>query len=169
MNYRFLKVLLSALLATHISLIAFNNISDYNSNFRFVNAIMSMEDVFSDHNRWRSVESPILQHLAYLAVIVIEVLVAVLMWIGTFRQLYHLSGSSDDFSRSSQMSVYGLMLGLVLWLGIFLSISGEWFLMWQSAKWNAQPSAFFLTIVYLLVLHLQLRREIQRIRQKSTD
>jgi len=31
---------------------------------------------------------------------------------------------------------------LVTWLVAFLTIGGEWFLMWQSRAWNGQEAAF---------------------------
>jgi predicted small integral membrane protein len=45
---------------------------------------------------------------------------------------------------------------MLLWLGAFLTIGGEWFLMWQSQTWNGQDAAFkrFLVdgIIFLLLL-----------------
>ena len=39
------------------------------------------------------------------------------------------------------MAVAGVVLSLVLWLGGFLAIGGEWFAMWQSPTWNGAESA----------------------------
>jgi predicted small integral membrane protein len=43
-------------------------------------------------------------------------------------------------------------VGLLLWLVAFLSIGGEWFLMWQSAIWNGEEAAFRMFVVVALVL-----------------
>jgi predicted small integral membrane protein len=43
-------------------------------------------------------------------------------------------------------------MGLLLWLVAFLSVGGEWFLMWQSATWNGQEAAFRMFCVLGLVL-----------------
>jgi len=44
-----------------------------------------------------------------------------------------------------------------MWLVAFLAIGGEWFLMWQSAKWNGQQPAFqnfvVVGLIYLILLH----------------
>lgn len=165
MKYRSLKVLLSALVALHISLIAFNNITDYDSNFRFVQGVMSMEDVFSGGTRWRAWSSDIWHHFAYLIIIAIECAVSVLMWTGTIRQWMEHRGTHSEFELAGRWSVYGLMLGLTLWFGMFLSIGGEWFLMWQSDAWNAQGTAFQLTLLYLSVLLILQRRETRRTRK----
>ncbi|HEY5225759.1 MAG TPA: DUF2165 family protein [Methylovirgula sp.] len=48
-------------------------------------------------------------------------------------------------------------LGFALYFFGFLVIAGEWFQMWQSSQWNAQPSAFRCLAsiaLVLIVLHL---------------
>jgi predicted small integral membrane protein len=39
-----------------------------------------------------------------------------------------------------------------MWLVAFLSVGGEWFLMWQSHSWNGQEEAFRMFAVVGLVL-----------------
>jgi predicted small integral membrane protein len=41
-----------------------------------------------------------------------------------------------------------------MWLVAFLSIGGEWFLMWQSKMWNGQDAAFRMFAVVGVVLLL---------------
>ena len=57
-----------------------------------------------------------------------------------------------EFNKAKQTAALGLALGVLLWFAVFISIGGEWFLMWQSKNWNAQPTAFFLTCCFLLFL-----------------
>ena len=45
-------------------------------------------------------------------------------------------------------------LRLLMWLVAFLSVGGEWFLMWQSKKWNGQEAAFRMFTVVGIVLLL---------------
>ena len=45
-----------------------------------------------------------------------------------------------------------LTLSLLMWLVAFLSIGGEWFLMWQSKVWNGQEEAFRMFTVVGIVL-----------------
>jgi predicted small integral membrane protein len=52
------------------------------------------------------------------------------------------------------MAILGLKLGLMMWLVAFLSIGGEWFLMWQSKTWNGQEAAFRMFTVIGIVLLL---------------
>jgi predicted small integral membrane protein len=41
-----------------------------------------------------------------------------------------------------------------MWLVAFLSVGGEWFLMWQSKTWNGQEAAFRMFTVIGIVLLL---------------
>jgi predicted small integral membrane protein len=54
--------------------------------------------------------------------------------------------------------VAGLVLNLLLWLVAFVTVGGEWFLMWQSSQWNGLGTASrMFTIVALVVLFLNTR------------
>jgi predicted small integral membrane protein len=59
------------------------------------------------------------------------------------------------FARAKSTAIAGLTLALVLWLLAFISIGGEWFLMWESATWNGLSAAlrvFAVTGIVLLLL-----------------
>jgi predicted small integral membrane protein len=53
--------------------------------------------------------------------------------------------------------VLALTLSLLLWVVAFLSVGGEWFLMWQSRTWNGEEAAFrmfaVVGLVLLIVMH----------------
>jgi predicted small integral membrane protein len=52
--------------------------------------------------------------------------------------------------------VIALTTSLLMWLVAFLDVGGEWFLMWQSHKWNGQEEAFrmftIVGVVFLVVV-----------------
>jgi predicted small integral membrane protein len=50
------------------------------------------------------------------------------------------------------VAVLGLSLGVLLWLGGFMAIGGEWFGMWMSSQWNGLQSASRFVVVLLLAL-----------------
>ena len=61
------------LMAAYLTLVAFGNLTDYESNFNFVAHVMSMDTTFEGNKgMWRAVESPVLHHLSYASVIVLE-------------------------------------------------------------------------------------------------
>ncbi len=71
---------------------------------------------------------------------------------GTARMILQVKAPAETFARAKQLTAYGLALGVALWFVVFIAVGGEWFLMWQSQKWNAQSNAFFLTACFLLFL-----------------
>ncbi|MGB6144778.1 MAG: DUF2165 family protein, partial [Rhodanobacter sp.] len=56
------------------------------------------------------------------------------------------------FRCAGQLAVAGLGVGVLLWLGGFMAIGGEWFGMWMSTQWNGLGSAFRFVVVLLLAL-----------------
>ena len=40
----------------------------------------------------------------------------------------------------------------MLWFTGFIAVGGEWFLMWQSEKWNGQNAAFRLVVIIGITL-----------------
>jgi len=156
MMLRISRVLLVAAVAFYYTLIVFNNCIDYGTNYQFVRHVMLMDTTLSgNHGMWRAIQSPWLHKAFYDGVIVWEAVVAILCWTGSVRMLRELCGSMGVFFKASRIAVAGLTVGLLLWLVAFLSIGGEWFLMWQSQAWNGQEAAlrmFIVTGVVLLVV-----------------
>ena len=65
-----------------------------------------------------------------------------------------LRGSAAEFHRAKRVAIVALTLSLLMWLVAFLSVGGEWFLMWQSKTWNGQDAAFRMFTVVGIVLLL---------------
>ena len=152
---RLSKVALVGVLGFMFLLVAFNNITDYNANFKFVRNIMSMTAILSDNpNTWRAIPYPIMHHLLYWFVILWESLAAALCLWGTWRCVRVINAPAKVFNRAKGMAVAGLLLGTLLWLVPFIIVGGEWFLMWQSQVWNVSNSAFrFFTISLLILIY----------------
>lgn len=152
MYTRSLKILMLALVAAFASLVALNNLTDYDSNFMYVRHVLMMDTVFPDSSlQWRSIQSETLHHVAYGIIIFTEAMIGVLCWLGAWQLFCHRSDVSE-FNRAKRAGIAGLSLGLLLWFGGFLVIASEWFLMWQSKTWNAQGGAFNIVIVLALFL-----------------
>ena len=47
-----------------------------------------------------------------------------------------------EFAAALNVAVIALTTSLLMWLVAFLDVGGEWFLMWQSQRWNGQEEAF---------------------------
>jgi predicted small integral membrane protein len=73
--------------------------------------------------------------------------------------LKSLKTDSRVFRQAKHIAIAGLTLNLLMWLVAFLSVGGEWFLMWQSKTWNGQNAAFRMFTVVGIVLLLLLQPE----------
>ena len=78
------------------------------------------------------------------------------MW-GGLRLAGRLRGTATAFNQAKDVSIAALTLALLMWLVAFLSVGGDWFLMWQSKMWNGHDAAFrmFMVIGNVLVLQIQ--------------
>ena len=162
MTMRLAKIALLSSVALYYSLIVLNNLTDYGSNLQFVRHVLLMDTTFPDNRgMWRALRSPIWHSLFYLAIIAWEILTMLLCWCGVFRMVHAVGGTAILFQRASEIGIAGLASGLVMWLVAFLTIGGEWFLMWQSRSWNGQEAAFRMFAVLGLVLLVVVQPESQ--------
>ena len=151
---RVAKAALVAAIALFASLVAFGNVTDYNTNFVFVEHVLSMDTIYPFSTiKYRAITSPELHRAAYAIIIAAEAATAVLCWIGAALLARHLRADARTFNRAKTFAVLGLTLGFLLWQVGFMSIGGEWFGMWQSQQCNGVPSAFrfLMTIIAVLI------------------
>jgi predicted small integral membrane protein len=142
-----------AAIALFASLVAFGNLTDYNTNFAFVEHVLSMDTIFPFSTiKYRAITSPTLHQAAYAVIIATEAVIAVLCWIGAIALVRRLRANAATFNKAKTFSVLGLLLGFLLWQVGFMSIGGEWFGMWQSQQWNGVPSAFRFVVTIIAVL-----------------
>jgi len=136
------KALLTWAVAFFASLVVFNNLTDYGSNYAFVSHVLRMDTTFPDNRAmWRAIDTPFLHHAFYWLIILAETVVAALCWVGGFR----LFRSIKDATRFNQAKRVAIATG-------FITVGGEWFLMWQSEVWNGQEAAFRLVVIVGIVL-----------------
>lgn len=160
MYTRLSKIVMVLAFAFYASLVALNNLTDYNSNFSIITHVLTMDTTFPNNNGlWRAIESPVLHHAAYGFIIATEIIIAVLCWLGAFR-LYRNIKNPASFNNAKGLAILGLTLGFLLWFTGFMTIGGEWFLMWQSEVANAQQAAFRLVmIIGITMIYLTLHDE----------
>ena len=153
MTLRASKVLLIFGVALFYTLVVLNHITDYDSNYQFMRHVMTMDTTFpGNRGMWRAMNSPAVHTMAYITIIAWEALTMALCWWGGVRLARASRFSALEFHRVKQLGIVGLTLGLIQWLVVFLSIGGEWFLMWQSKEWNGQDAAFRMFAVVGIVL-----------------
>ena len=153
MPLRLAKAALVGGVALFYTLVVFNNLTDYDSNFQFVRHVLAMDTTFpGNRGMWRAITSPAIDTLFYLSIIAWELVTMALCWWGTLRLARAARGPEEAFAAARGLAVIGLASGLLMWLVAFLSVGGEWFLMWQSRTWNGQDAAFRMFAVLGIVL-----------------
>jgi predicted small integral membrane protein len=150
---RLAKTVLVGAIAACATLVAFDNITDYGTNFAFVQHVLMMDTIFPDAGiKYRAITSPALHHAAYWLIIAAETLTAALCWIGAGALLRRRRAEAAAFNRAKTFAVVGLTLGFLTWQFGFMAVGAEWFGMWQSAQWNGAPSAFRFAMLIIAVL-----------------
>jgi predicted small integral membrane protein len=108
---------------------------------------------------WRAITSSAIQNVAYVLIIVWEVLTALVLiwafvaWVGALRR-------RGGYDRPRRLCTLGWTMVLLLFAGGFIAIGGEWFVMWQSSDWNGLDPALQNVIiagVALILAHLPTR------------
>ena len=155
MTLRTIKMLLVFGVALLYTLVVFNNITDYDSNYQFVRHVLMMDSTFQgNHGMWRAMDNSAIHTAFYISIICWETLTMALLWLGGVQLARALALPAAQFHRAKRVAIAALTLGLLMWLVAFLSVGAEWFLMWQSKMWNGQDAAFRMFTILGVVLLL---------------
>jgi predicted small integral membrane protein len=158
MTLRAAKLALVFAVALYYTLLVFNNTTDFDSNYQFVRHVLMMDSTFPEnHGMWRALNRSAWHLGFYLSIIAWEFVTMILCWWGGWRMTRALQGTAGAFGDAKRISIIGLTLALLMWLVAFLTVGGEWFLMWQSKVWNGQEAAarMFTVIGIVLLLVVQ--------------
>ncbi|GJH14334.1 MULTISPECIES: DUF2165 family protein [Caballeronia] len=160
MTERLAKLFAVASMALLASLVSFGNLTDYGSNLQFVEHVLRMDTTFPGNaNMYRAITSPMLQHLGYDLIILLETVTALLCWVGVIAMCRAMRQENAVFARAKRWAIAGLTLGYLTWQVCFMTIGGEWFGMWQSQQWNGTESAFRFFMTFLVILIFVTRAE----------
>lgn len=152
------KISLVFSVALYLFLVVLNNLTDFHSNYLFVENVLGMTTVFEGNKlQWRAMESPMMHLIFYICIIIWETVACVLCFLGGWKMCKAISAPRYLFERSKSIALAGLTLNLLLWFLAFITVGGEWFTMWQSEIWNGQDAAFRMfgcTGIILLFVYL---------------
>lgn len=144
---RTVGAVLTGFTALYLTLVVFNNLTDYGTNHAFVQHVFAMDTTFKSPNTmWRAITSPALVTIAYVLIIAWEAATAAVLIIAT------VGWARGGIDRARQVGALGLTMMLLLFGGGFIAIGGEWFCMWQSKQWNGLQAALQNVIIAGLVL-----------------
>ncbi len=150
------KLALLAAVAIFYTLVIFNNLTDFASNYQFVRHVLMMDTTLpGNHGMWRAITSAGADTSFYVIIIAWEIVTAFLLWWGCIALFLALPRPSPGFEAAKRVPLIALTLSLLMWLVAFISVGGEWFLMWQSRTWNGEETAFRdFTVVGIVLLFL---------------
>lgn len=163
MVWRLSKIVMCLCLAAFAFLVAFGNITDYGSNFAFVQHVLGMDTTFPGNTlMYRSITNPTLWTVGYWLIIVGEGLTCVLFLIAALKLWQARKGSGRQFDDAKGFVVIGATMGFLVWFLGFMVVGGEWFAMWQSSTWNGQEAAFkfYMTMLAVLIFVNQPDRDL---------
>ena len=150
---RYAKIVMCLALGLFCLLVAFDNITDYATNYLFVRHVLSMDTTFPGNAlMYRSITNPVLWHLAYALIIAAEGATGVLFVAGAVALWRVRLAPAAMFNDAKGYAIAGATLAFLVWFFGFMVVAGEWFAMWQSQTWNGQEAAFRFYVAVLAVL-----------------
>jgi predicted small integral membrane protein len=143
MQLRLSKIIVTALSAVFLLVVVFNNTTDPNSNYQFVRHVLSMDTTFPGNaGMYRAIQTPLLHKAFYASIIGWEALCCLVIGAGVLRLWKARGAPLAEWKKAKGLASLGLTAGLIQWYFAFMTVGGEWFLMWQSRIWNGQDAAF---------------------------
>jgi predicted small integral membrane protein len=150
---RRLKILMTGGLAVLCSLVAIGNVHDPETNFQFVQHVLSMDTVLpSSTMASHALPIPILWTAGFWLIVIGEGTTAILFALGTFELFRARNFKARDFHHAKRFVFAAAGCAFLIWFVGFITVGGEWFAMWQSQVWNGQQAAFRIIALILLVL-----------------
>ena len=163
MTVRWTKLLLLAAIALYYTLVVFDNLTDFDSNYQFVRHVLSMDSTFPGNQEMgRAIHSPAMHLAFYWMIIIWEFVSMILTWWGVVNLFRAMRQAANAFNEHKRVAVIALAVSMLMWLSAFLDIGGEWFMMWQSPTWNGQQQAFRMFAIVGLVLLLLLQPDLEK-------
>lgn len=164
------KIALLAAVGFFLLLVVFNNLFDYRSNYGFVQHVLSMDSLFSgEAQHWRAFRDPTpadnsywFHHAFYAMIIAWEAVACGLVFMGAARLWRLRHAPAGTFNAAKTLGAVGLTVSMLQWFVAFISVGGEWFLMWQSKTWNGQDAAFRMFACLGLVLLFLTQKDEER-------
>lgn len=147
------------MVAAYYLVVAFDNITNplnpNGSNWPFVEGVLSGEGVPEQSGfQWRFITATWFDALSYILIIVVETFTGVTLLaaglLGVMR-----SRSEARWARAQRWTFLGGVCGLGLYFFGFITVGGNWFVMYLNKQWNALDAAFqnsMLTVSMLILV-----------------
>jgi hypothetical protein len=100
------KIVLSLALASFCLVVTFDNLTDYSTNYLFLQHVMSMDTTFPGNAlMYRSITNPVLWQLGYALIIAAEGLAGLLFLAGAVRLIQVRNAPGEVFNAAKALSL----------------------------------------------------------------
>lgn len=166
---RLTKIVMCLALAVFCLLVTFDNLTDYATNYLFVQHVLDMDTTVPNNDlMYRAITNPLVWKIGYALIIAAEGVTGTLFLIGSWHLWQARTAPGATFNRAKAYAIAGALFAFLVWFFSFMVIAGEWFAMWESKTWNGQEAAFrfYMTVLAVLIL---LNQPDPDLREASTD
>lgn len=138
-------------------IVSTTNMIDTDTNRRGVAAVLSMRQTLHHPGvDWHALTSGTAVWIAYVLIVVWEFLIACTLLAAAVAWARVLRGR-PVLDTATRLASLGWTMAIILFLGGFLTVGGEWFRMWANEEVNASGAAlqnFLVAAVGLILVHL---------------
>ena len=154
---RMALAVLTSITGLYYLIVAAGNCVDTDTNRRGVAAVLSMRGTIHHAGiDWHAITSGTVVWIVYIFMVIWESLIAVVLLAGAVAWWKVVAGRPVR-DTAVRLASLGWTMAVLLFLGGFLTIAGEWFRMWANTEVNASPAAlqnFLIAAVGLILVHL---------------
>jgi len=142
--------------AAYYLVVAFDNITNpvnpNASNWPFVQGVLSGDGVPADSGfQWRFIDATWFQVLSYIGIIAGETITGILLLIGGILGIRRTS-ACPRWGRAQKWTFAGGTTGLLVFFFGFITVGGNWFIMYLNSKWNGLEPAFQNSVMTALMM-----------------
>ena len=132
MAIRYIKILLILFVALFCLLYAIQNVVNLDAAFVFVSTVLSMDGhaAYPD-SLGPAITAPALVWTALFIIILMEFAAGVLAGKGAW-DMWNARSSTAEFNAAKGTAILGCGVALLVWFGLFSTIGGAYFQMWQT-------------------------------------
>jgi len=146
------------MVAAYYTIVAFDNITNpvnpNGSNWPFVQGVLSGDGVPADSGfQWRFIDATWFQALGYILIITGETITAILLLIAGFLGVRN-ARSCPRWGHVQKWTFAGGLTGLGVFFFGFITVGGNWFIMYLNSKWNGMAPAFQNSVMTITMLIL---------------
>ncbi|MFF0490484.1 DUF2165 domain-containing protein [Nocardia sp. NPDC004068] len=154
---RMAVTVLAAITGLYYLIVAITNCTDTDTNRRGVDAVLSMRrTIHHGSTDWHAITNSTVILIVYILIVAWEFLIALVLLSATVAWIRTLLGRPAQ-ALAMKLATLGWTMVVLLFLGGFLTIAGEWFRMWANKEVNASSAAlqnFLVAAVGLILVHL---------------